>query len=410
MVQATGKKGNIAWCVSPIMCGVTTVYNVVSAGLRRAGWEVLGVKAGVEAARQFDPRFVDEHFQVLLPDSSDLRRNAAEFIRWVEEREIDVVFCTGEELTLAAAPALPSRVRLINRCASMTRYTYGVAAANLNRVDKIIAETPRQQRDLIRDWKVPPEKCVIIPGGVETATFNTGTSRDFSGLLRLVYLGRVDDVSKAVMLLPQIARQLAAAGVEFHFDIIGDGPDRDRLEDAFAQFHLHARVTFHGTLRPQESLPFLQQAHLFLLPSRYEGVPWALLETMACGCVPIASRIAGTTDFVVDHGMNGLLCTVGKASEFTQAVRNLAADRKRLEALSAAAVRTIHDRFTLERVVRDHDTLLQSLLALEPPAYTPIPVTAIQAPNLSGPRWRRFVPQGVKNYVRTWAERFNRSV
>src|SRR5579864_4345828 len=118
MVQTSGSKGKIAWCVPPVMCGVTTVYNVVGAGLREAGWEVLGVNAGAEAARQFDPRFVDEFFEVLVPDSSDVRQNAAEFVRWVEERKIDVIFCTGEDFTLAAAPALPARVRLINRCAS----------------------------------------------------------------------------------------------------------------------------------------------------------------------------------------------------------------------------------------------------------------------------------------------------
>jgi hypothetical protein len=89
---------------------------------------------------------------------------------------------------------------------------------------------------------------------------------------------------------------------------------------------------------------------------------------------------------------------------------DLAADRKRLETLSAAAVRTIRDRFTYERVVRDHDDLFQALLAQEPLAYTPIPATAIKAPKLSSPKWRRFVPQPVKNYVRTWAERFHRSV
>lgn len=410
MVQDRGSKGKIAWCVSPVLSGVNTVYKVVGAGLRGAGWEVLGVTAGTDSAHQPDARFADEFFEVLLPGSSDVRRNAAEFVRWVEEREIDVVFCTGQAFTLAAAPALPARVRLINRCSSMTRYTYGLAASNLDRVDRVIAETPRQQQDLIRGFKVPPGKCVVIPGGVEMDTFSPGTSRDFQGLLQLIYLGRLDDVSKAVMMLADIARELEAAGVEFHFDVIGDGPDRDRMKHAFATAGINRRVTFHGTLRRGEVSPFIQRAHLFMLPSRYEGVPWALLETMACGCVPIASRIVGTTDYVVEHGNNGLLCTVGKVSEFTRAIVALAADRKRLEAFSAAAVRTIGDRFTLERVLRDHDNLLRALLAQAPPAYTPIPVTAIRAPNLSGPKWRRFVPQGVKNYVRTWAERFHRSL
>jgi hypothetical protein len=89
---------------------------------------------------------------------------------------------------------------------------------------------------------------------------------------------------------------------------------------------------------------------------------------------------------------------------------NLAPDRMRLEVLSRAATQTIQDRFTIEADLKDHEVLLQTVLAEEPPHCTPIPVTAIQAPNLTGPKWRRFVPQGVKNYVRTWAERLHRSI
>jgi glycosyltransferase involved in cell wall biosynthesis len=410
MVEATGSKGKIAWCLSPMLSGVTTVYKVVGGGLRRAGWEVTGFVSGADEHGEMDRRFADEFCEVLAPGSSDVRRNAEEFVRRVMERKTDVVFCTGQMFTIAAAPALPPPVRLITRVANMTRRGYELAAANLNRINSIVVETPRQYQDMVRDWKVDPKRCVIIPGGVEVENYEPGTGRDFNGILRLVYLGRLDESQKAIMLLPRVSSQLAALGVEFQFDIIGDGPDRDRMGDAFAQADLNARVTFHGTLRREEALPFLQRAHLFLLPSRYEGVPWALLETMACGCVPIVSRIAGTTDCVVDHRINGLLCTVGKASEFAQAIMELAADRKRMATMSAAAVRTIRDRFTLERVVRDHDDLLQALLAQEPLTYTPIPVTTIQAPQLAGPTWRRFVPQPVKNYVRTWAERFHRSV
>lgn len=407
MVQTTGSKGKIAWCVSPILSGVTTVYKVVGGGLRQAGWEVTGFVRGDVGSGEMDRRFADEFCEVLVPGSSDVRQNAAEFVRRVVERKIDVVFCTGQMFTIAAAAALPSHIRLITRVANMTRRGYELAAANLNRINTVVVETPRQYQDMVRDWRVDPKRCVIIPGGVEIENYKPGTLRDFNGKLRLVYLGRLDEDQKAVLLLPRIASQLTASGVDFHFDIIGDGPDRDRLEDAFAHA---ARATFHGTLRREEALSFLQRAHLFVLPSRYEGVPWALLEAMACGCVPIVSRIAGTTDSVVDHGMNGLLCTVGKASQFAKAIMHLAANRKRLETLSAAAVQSVRSRFTVERVVRDHDDLLQGLLAQEPSAYTPIPLLEIRVPKLSAPTWRRFLPQPVKNYVRTWMERFHRSV
>jgi glycosyltransferase involved in cell wall biosynthesis len=410
MIQAKGARGRVAWCVTPILSGVTTVYRVVGGGLRRAGWEVVAVTGEAGAADAVDAKFAVDHLHVLEPASLDVRAVAAEFVRWVVERGIDVVFCTGQMFTIAAAPALPRHVRLITRVANMTRRGYELAAANLSRVNTVVVETPRQYQDMVRGWKVDPKRCVIIPGGIELETYSPGTLRDPRGRLRLIHLGRLDDNQKGVMLLPRIARQLVAAGVQFHLDIIGDGPDRDRLAEAFARAHLNAQVTFHGSMRREEALPFLQRAHLFLLPSRYEGVPWALLETMACGCVPIVSRIAGTTDFVVDHGVNGVLCMVGKASAFAHAIVDLAGDRKRLESLSAAASQTVRERFSVERVVRDHEILLETLLAQEPLVQTPIPVSEIQIPKLSAPTWRRFVPQSVKNYVRTWAERFHRSV
>ena len=410
MIPTQGAKGRIAWCVSPILSGVTTVYRVVGGGLRRAGWDVVAVTAGAQSARLADPLFALESFELLLPGSTDVRRNAAEFVRWVEERKIDVVFCTGQRFTLAAAPALPPRVRLITRVGNMTRHGYEMAVVNLSTTSKVVVETPREYQDMVGDWRVPGEKCVMIPGGIEVEKYSPGTIRDPQGSLRLIYLGRLDEDQKAVMLLPRIARHLVAAGVEFHLDIIGDGPDRERLERAFASAPLNAHVTFHGTMRREEVLPFLQRAHLFVLPTRYEGVSWALLETMACGCVPIVSRIAGTTDFVVDEGVNGRLCTVGKASAFAHAIADLAGDRKRLATLSRAAGQTVRERFSLERVVKDHDVLLEALLAQEPLAYTPIPVSEIQLPKLSRPRWRRLVPQSVKNYVRTWTERFRWTV
>lgn len=91
MVQASGSKGKIAWCVSPILSGVTTVYNVVGAGLRRAGWEVLAVTTGADGCGEPAPGSADKFLEVLLPGRSDVRQNAAEFVRWVVERQIDVV-------------------------------------------------------------------------------------------------------------------------------------------------------------------------------------------------------------------------------------------------------------------------------------------------------------------------------
>lgn len=410
MAQSTGSKGRIAWSIFPTTSGVATVYRVVGDGLRRAGWDVLGVTSGADGYCESDHPRADESVEVLLPHCVDVKRAATALVDWVESRNVDVIFCTGLASTLAAGPALPARVRLINRCASMTHHAYRLATANLGRADKIIAETPREEKDLVRQWGVPPEKCVVIPGGVEIEKFTSVADRQFSNELRLIYLGRLDDASKGVMLLGPILKMLVRAGISFHLDVVGNGPDEDRLRKSLLNPCFSDRVALHGPVPRQEIPSLLRRAHVLLLPSRFEGVPWALLEGMACGCVPVASRISGATDFVVRDEVNGLLCTVGSAAEFARAVVDLATHRDRLQLMSSAAIQAIRDRFTVARVVRDHDELLQTLLAQKPPAYKPIPLSQIRAPELPVPKWRRWVPQELKNCVRTWAERFQRSV
>ncbi len=406
--MANTPKGRIAWCVSPQLSGVGTVYRVVGSGLRRMGWEVRSVSEGVQGAREFDARLADEFCEILAPQSRDVLECAAEFVRWVTEREIDIVVCHGQMATLAAAPALPARVRLVTRSASIARRSYELATANLGRTSTVLVETPRQQQDLARDWGVPADQCALIPGGVEIEMYAPAAARDIGGTLRLVFLGRLEEQAKAVSMLARIARCLAESHVEFHLDIIGEGPERERLHNAFAG--LAGCVTFHGYLPRAQCVPILQQSHIFLLTSRYEGHSWALLEAMACGCVPVVSRIAGGTDFVVEQGTSGMLCAVGKAAEFASAIGQLAKDRKRLGAMSAAAVRAIRERFSLDRVVRDHDALFARLLAQPPLDYRPVPLPALRVPRLSGAGWRRWVPRGVKDSVRTWAERFQRTV
>ena len=252
---------------------MTTFYQVVGRGLRRAGWEVTGLVSGSDESGGVDQRFVDEFCEVLVPGSSDVCRNAEELVRRVVHRKYDLVYCTGHPFSIAAAPALPPQVRLVTHCVVNTRYGYALASANLNRIDAVVVETPRQYQDLVRDWKVDPKRCNLIPGGIEIENYSPGTVRDPDGSLRLIYMGRLDNGHKAILKLPQIASHLVAQGVEFHFDILGDGPDGDRLKNAFAAANLNSRVTFHGLLRREEALPLLQRAHLFVLPSLYEGVP-----------------------------------------------------------------------------------------------------------------------------------------
>ena len=409
MVTAS-TKARIAWVAVPHLSGMTTIFHLISAGLRRRGWECMWVGAGEQMARMADEAFARCSWDMLCPDSRDVRECATAFVGWVEQREVDMVITVGEAFVHAAAASLPSHVRLILKCSVMSRHAYAAVTANIPRTDLIIVETQRQYDDLTRNWRVPREKCALIPNGVDVELFAPPAQRDLSHPLRIIYSGRLDEVQKNVLLLPHIAARLVRAGIQFELSVLGDGPDRERLRNAFLKQGLDRRVKFHGPVPREEVVRFLQEADVLILPSRFEGMSWVLLEAMACGCVAVVSDIRRTMDMVVRDGANGLLCRVGDAGAFARAIMTLARDRVRLQRMSLAARKTIEEHFTMDRMIEAHDRVFTELLHRPRENYQPAPLSEIKVPKFARRSWRAFVPRPVKNLVRTWAERFHITV
>ena len=143
---------------------------------------------------------------------------------------------------------------------------------------------------------------------------------------------------------------------------------------------------------------------IFLLPSRFEGLPIALLEAMASGCVPVASHIRGVTDFIIEDGVSGLLCPLGSSECFAEAVLRLDRDRDLLARMSVAARRRIEEHFTVGQMVERYDRALLEVLNERPPEFMPYPLTDIFVPPALRTTWRTYVPQSLKNFARKWME------
>jgi glycosyltransferase involved in cell wall biosynthesis len=386
-----------------------TVYASLCEGLRARGWEILPVWAGKLPTVHGTAR-LGESFEILARESSDVQDCAGALARWVRERRCDILFTAGEPFALASLPDLPARTRVVAKCPAQSRHAYRLVTADLSRTDLILVETARQHEDLTRRWRVPERKCALIMHGIHADSFRPSTIRDFTGTLRLVYTGRLEDATKHVMLVPEIAGALTKKGVPFQMKIIGDGPDRMRLEERISARGLMKEVTLLGSV-PREQIPrLLQEAHVAVIPSLLEGGCFALLESMACGCVPAVSHIHQTTDMVVQNGVNGFLCRVGDARAFAKAITALANDRAQLESMSLAARRTIEVRFTIGRMVDAYDHALAELLNRPPGDKPSASGPSVRATHLPLDPWRTLVPRSAKNLVRMWAERFGITV
>jgi hypothetical protein len=118
-----------------------------------------------------------------------------------------------------------------------------------------------------------------------------------------------------------------------------------------------------------------------------------LLEAMAAGCVPVASQLAGITDWIVDDGESGFVVPPGDAHVFAGRIRRLHEDRRMLELMSRRSRETAESRFSREAMIKGYLEVFQSLLAEPPPEWEPLSLTRFELDReFQTPGWKRGVP------------------
>lgn len=404
-------KGVIAYGLAPHPGGTTTLYRHLAKGLRARGWRVFSVAVGQKAAQSFEPHLGDDYSVILAPQETALKAQVATFLHWLQEKQVDIVIPNCEENLIAAIPHLPERVRYLSVCHTVVRTAYLVSSLHPDRLSAIICANPRQMVVLERHWGVPREKLRLIPHGIDTQEYEgIGREEGATGPIRLIFLGRIEDMDKGVLWLPPILKRLSALGVPFSLRVVGWGADLEGLKTALAGGGLGRQVDFRGPVSPGEVPRVLSQADIFLMPSRFEGFGFSLLEAMAAGCVPIASHLHGITDLIVEEGISGFLCPVGRVSAFADKIVFLHGHRERLAQMAAAARRRVREAFNLSRLAEAYDELLTATLAAPPLPYLPRCLEEVRYPPELQPTWRTKVPQPLKNLARTWIYRLCRRI
>ena len=140
--------------------------------------------------------------------------------------------------------------------------------------------------------------------------------------------------------------------------ILGEGPQRSALENLVEGYGLSAQVSLPGV----EPAPWrrLQRARVFVLSSRYEGFPNALLEAMAMGCACISTDCPSGPGEIIHHGDDGILIAVDDVNGLVAALNDLGGDTGKALQLSECAVR-VRERFALERIMADWDALIRRI-------------------------------------------------
>jgi len=144
------------------------------------------------------------------------------------------------------------------------------------------------------------------------------------------------------------------------FVLAGDGELRTLVEAAARDSVLGERFRLLGWRRDIPDL--LSALDVFVLTSRFEGLPRAVLQAMVAG-VPVVATAVGGTPEVVENGTTGLLVAPDAPSEVARAVSLLGGDPALRHRLAAAARSRVDEQFDIRRMVRTLDDLYAELLS-----------------------------------------------
>lgn len=212
----------------------------------------------------------------------------------------------------------------------------------------------------------PRARTRVVPNGVDVSRFegpfDRGAARGSLGLapddLVVAALGRLrpekgyDTALRAMV-------EVTKAEPRARLVIIGDGPERARLERLARRLGLGDRAAFAGQ---RDDVPrLLVAADCMVVPSRFEGFGLAAAEGMAAGLPVIASNVYALPELIED-GESGLLCPPDDPAALARAVLRVLRDRELARRLGDRARQRVRARFSLDAMLRAYETFYQGTL------------------------------------------------
>lgn len=288
-----------------------------------------------------------------LPGLKDIRR-LREIVHETGPDVVHAVMFSAIQLCRIVKNQLPLPYKLI----SSPRVNYrsrSLATRLLDRFlkskdDLLIAESRASRDYLIQKQGYSSDKVRVIYNGVDIAGWPVSRLerqqkrlelRLAAGETLIGTAGRLDEQKGHDTLIDAMAE---LKGRPLSCLILGEGPARKNLEACIRRHQLEKQVWLYGECSDMPA--WLSALDIFVLPSRWEGLPNSLLEAMAMGLPVAASAVDGVLEIIRDK-QNGLLFAPNKPRQLAALLRELAENPGLREKLSTAAKETVTDKFGL---------------------------------------------------------------
>jgi glycosyltransferase involved in cell wall biosynthesis len=298
------------------------------------------------------------------------------FARWCRQQHIAVVHTTTMPANIFGLPAAALAgvpVRIGNR-RELNPDKSG-AAISLQRCAYALAHTiianSRAAADRLESERVPRRKIAVVPNGLDVDTF---TAAETSRPPRRVIVVANLRPEKGHRVLLDAAAILVRQFPDARFEFVGGGPELEPLLARAAALRIDHACDFLGH---RDDVPARLRANdIFVLPSRSEAFPNAVLEAMAAGLPVVCSAVGGILE-LVDDGRTGVLVPPDDPAAFAARIGELMANGDRARELGREGRRDVEARFSFERMVAASESVYLRELTRRGVLTTPTPEMAV---------------------------------
>ena len=214
-----------------------------------------------------------------------------------------------------------------------------------------VALSPRIRDSIVRLYGLPEGQVPVVLNGIDLSRCQAKTDYSLHDPVELIHVGRFypqknhEAILEALVLLNQ-------RGISARVRLFGEGPRLEEIREKAAALGVDSQVHFEGVT--DNVFAPMSQSDLFVLPSKWEGIPMTVIEAMGTGLPVIAAQVGGLTD-MVSSGYSGMLIAPTGAA-LAQAVETLVKDPQLRETLGKNGLQKAQS-FRVEEMARRYEKL-----------------------------------------------------
>jgi glycosyltransferase involved in cell wall biosynthesis len=227
-------------------------------------------------------------------------------------------------------------------------------------IDVFIAHNEFFYEELIRLLPEKKEKIFFLPYGVKIP--DKLREPNISSPLKIIIAARLQ-VSKGVLDIPEIDNILKDMGISVEWTIVGDGLLKNQLAELMIP---RGNSNFFTPAGNDEVRSLMSENDVFILPSRLDGLPVAMLEAMSVGCVPIVSEFNEGIKKVVTQDL-GYVLPIGDNVAFANSIADLHKNREMLEKKSKLSRTKVMEEYDIKKRAKDYFDLYRNYKNLKGP-------------------------------------------